>query len=384
MTASPANPAAATAAAQRLRFRRALWGSSTYLFTSLFVLGFYAMGIVARTPVVVYLTAVGAINLLFLSAIASGLNLRFREPSLTGPQVVISLWPSIYIMFHLEDPQARTAFLLFAMIGMLLATLVFDFRRLVALGGIILFAYLVLLGALKYWAPQRVNLGVEVIIIFAYAVVLLFIGFIGSQVAALRAKLRIRNRELEAAVAELKELARLDPLTRLPNRRSLMDHLIHEQSRVERRHPDNRHMCLCLLDVDHFKRVNDTYGHQAGDEVLQYVSKALQTVLRKSDFVGRYGGEEFLLVLPETTREGGLMTAERVRAAIAEAVLPCLPEGEHVTVSIGLALHVPGDSVETTLGRADAALYEAKGQGRDRVVMDPYPEAEPTPPSAAG
>jgi diguanylate cyclase (GGDEF)-like protein len=357
------------AAAQKLRFQRTLWGGLSYVCTAAIVLGYYAFGLVPGEPVVHFLIAIVAVNAFFLWLVGSGHNLRFGDPSLTGPQVVMSLWPSIYIMYFLALPQARMAFLLMAMVGMLFATLAFSFRRLVILGGIIVFSYLVLLGALWQWAPERMDPRVEAVIVFAYAVVLLLIAFLGNQLTTLRQAVRKRNRELEAAVAELKELSTRDPLTRLPNRRSLMEQLLHEQSRVERRRPDENNLCLCMADVDHFKRFNDTYGHQVGDAVLQQVADALVGVLRKSDFVGRFGGEEFLLILPESTREGAGMAAERVRRAIAETRLSALGEEVHITVSIGVAVHTPGDSVERTLGRADAALYEAKDAGRNCVVV---------------
>lgn len=367
-----------TEAAQSLRLRRTLWGALTYACTASFVVGYYAVGIVELAPMVYYLIAAVILNVFFIGLIASGWNLRFADPSLTGAQVIASLWPSIYIMYFLAEPQARMAFLLMALVGMLLATLAYSVRRLLLIAAVIVMAYLLLLGALAAWAPERLDWRVEVVVVFAYAVVLLLITFIGNQVATLRRVVRARNRELEAAVAELKELATLDPLTRLPNRRSIMDQLVHEESRADRRTPEENSLCLCLLDVDHFKRINDTFGHQVGDSALQQVADELLKLLRKGDFVGRYGGEEFLLILPESTRDGATVAAERVRRAIAEARLPALGTAEHLTVSVGVAVHRPGDAVEGTLARADAALYQAKDGGRNRVVLAPDSAASAT------
>ncbi|MBA1145703.1 GGDEF domain-containing protein [Ectothiorhodospiraceae bacterium WFHF3C12] len=358
-----------TEAAQRLRLRRALLGVLANVFTASFAVGYYAAGIVAGAPLAHYLAALVILNAVFLALIASGRNLRFSDPSLTDFQVIAPLWPSIYIMYFLTVPQARMTFLLMALVGMLFATLAYGIRRLLGIASVIVFSYLLLLAALLQWAPERIDLRVEVVIVFAYAVVLLLIAFIGNQVAALRRVVKARNRELESAVAELRELATLDPLTRLPNRRSIMDHLLQEESRAERRTPEQNSLCLCLVDVDHFKRINDTYGHQVGDRALQQVADALVNVLRKGDFVGRYGGEEFLLILPESTREGARIAADRVRRHIEQSGMSALESAEHLTVSIGVAVHSPGDSVEKTLGRADAALYEAKGKGRNQVVL---------------
>jgi len=125
-----------------------------------------------------------------------------------------------------------------------------------------------------------------------------------------------------------------------------------------------------MLDVDHFKRVNDTHGHDAGDTVLRGIATALHKIARKSDFVARWGGEEFVVALVQTADAGGRIAAERVRRAIAETAFT-LASGEtlHVTASIGLASAAATINMDELVGRADRALYAAKGRGRNRVEM---------------
>ena len=122
---------------------------------------------------------------------------------------------------------------------------------------------------------------------------------------------------------------------------------------------------LIIFDLDHFKRINDTFGHQAGDEVLRQVSKAAQEVLRDSDLLGRYGGEEFILFLPRSSAQEALQVAERLRLRIAALRLPELGEGWPLSASFGVAEGQA--SLETCLLAADQALYEAKHDGRNCV-----------------
>jgi diguanylate cyclase (GGDEF)-like protein len=177
-------------------------------------------------------------------------------------------------------------------------------------------------------------------------------------------------------MAELENLATTDPLTRLPNRRTAMQQLERELSRTERRRNGGEGLCIGLLDVDNFKRVNDQFGHQAGDDVLRLIGETLNRVMRQGDFVARFGGEEFLIILPETLPAGGEQVADRLRAAIGGIPLDTMPVPHRVTVSIGLAAHDPERRIEETLGLADQALYRAKHLGRDKVVVWAGPAAE--------
>lgn len=181
-------------------------------------------------------------------------------------------------------------------------------------------------------------------------------------------KLKRLQDELSEKNCELEKIARIDALTGVSNRRHLMEVL---QTEFERCRRYTRPFALLMFDLDHFKKVNDTYGHQAGDAVLVEVAAALQTALRLNDTVGRYGGEEFAVVLPETDAEAALLVGERCRTLVEElnvnygAKLPL-----KVTASIGLAA-VPDAGIcdlDGLIKVADSALYRAKGAGRNRLV----------------
>lgn len=170
--------------------------------------------------------------------------------------------------------------------------------------------------------------------------------------------------------ARLEQLAQTDPLTQLLNRRALTERITAEMERALRY---DSTLALLMIDLDHFKRVNDTYGHLVGDDVLRDVAKLLVDTIRVSDIVARYGGEEFLVLLPETDDAGAESFADRIRAAVEEHDFT--DSGEHpqlrLTSSIGVAMYPAAriESVEDLFARADAALYRAKADGRNRVRL---------------
>ena len=169
--------------------------------------------------------------------------------------------------------------------------------------------------------------------------------------------------------SRLEALAQTDPLTQLVNRRALTVTLVTEMERVRRY---NAPLAMLLVDLDHFKLINDTYGHLAGDDVLIAVASLLQRAARTVDTVARYGGEEFVFVLPETGRQGALAFAERIRDRLASHRFTVgARQDVRVTASIGVATYpAPGlDSVEDLFRAADAALYRAKGSGRNLVCI---------------
>ncbi|MFL6672583.1 MAG: diguanylate cyclase [Massilia sp.] len=177
--------------------------------------------------------------------------------------------------------------------------------------------------------------------------------------------------KLEQALELINELASRDDLTGSHNRRHLITLIETEKERSAR---SGSRFCLCLLDIDFFKRINDTYGHSAGDTVLREFALNVQHQIRLGDAFGRYGGEEFLLMLPETGLDEAQALAERVRAHIERLAFTGLPELA-LTVSIGIAEYRRDESIAQAVARADEALYRAKSGGRNRVMC--YQAAAP-------
>jgi len=190
----------------------------------------------------------------------------------------------------------------------------------------------------------------------------------GELVARVKVHLKIKHLQddLKSSNERLLELSNTDHLTGLFNRRYLMDILDKELQRCIRK---SGCLSLIILDIDHFKKVNDTFGHQQGDEVLKIVSKALQKELRNYDIAARYGGEEFVAVLPEANPKEAIFVAERIRSAMPEIKFSGDMANHTITVSLGVAsFPCPNcNSVDEFIKLADDALYRAKTNGRNRV-----------------
>jgi diguanylate cyclase len=179
-------------------------------------------------------------------------------------------------------------------------------------------------------------------------------------------RLERESRELQERLRDEQRLSLIDPLTQIPNRMAYDQRLEEEYARWTR---TQQPLCIAAWDIDHFKRINDAYGHRAGDKVLRIVAETLAERLRKSDFLGRYGGEEFVMILPETDGPGSLHVANKMRDAVAALGFHFRGQPVSVTISCGLTVLTPGDSADEAFERADKALYRAKEAGRNCCVL---------------
>ena len=198
------------------------------------------------------------------------------------------------------------------------------------------------------------------------SIVLPWFAVMGGYVSGLRRRLSEANQELRQAIGHIEEIAIRDALTGAYNRGHLFEVLRHECARSNR---NGGPLSICMFDLDHFKQINDRFGHPAGDAVLKRFGDIAKAALRAADVLGRYGGEEFLAVLPDTGAPGAIVVAERIRLAVESAALPEIP-AHRVTVSVGVATRRSTETVEAFLARADQALYRAKEAGRNRVMPD--------------
>jgi diguanylate cyclase (GGDEF)-like protein len=193
------------------------------------------------------------------------------------------------------------------------------------------------------------------------------VSVLAARLARIRARERRQRHELQQAVARIQELATRDELTGLVNRRQMTVLLEQERQRSAR---SGRVFSLAVVDIDHFKSVNDRFGHGVGDEVLRNLARHMPQALRTTDVAARWGGEEFVVLLPDSALGTARVGLERLRGRIAATPMAHLSGVPvRVTVSAGLTEHIAGETVQQTLERADGALYEAKSQGRNRTVI---------------
>jgi len=309
------------------------------------------------------LTLAGVLG--FYVLVRSGLNLRFEsDPALTLPQGVFSVFSTVGA--YLMCGPVRGASMLALAVTLSFGMFALRLRQVV---GLSLFA-VVLLGiamAGAHWQwPQRYPAGEEVMHFLLMAVLLPSIAVLAGQLSRLRHKLRQHGAELEEALEKNRQLAIRDELTGLHNRRHVLELMQLEAQRAER---SGRPLCLALLDIDHFKRVNDQHGHARGDEVLRAFAACASVALRDTDTLGRWGGEEFIVMLPETPADAAVGVLARVHRQMAELRFDAFDAGLRVSFSAGIAVFQPGESLAAAIERADQAMYAAKQAGRDRSVV---------------
>lgn len=175
-----------------------------------------------------------------------------------------------------------------------------------------------------------------------------------------------KNAHITEQARKLELLATRDFLTGLSNRRDFLNRASQEEKRFKRTH---RPFSLILLDIDHFKRINDTYGHDCGDQVLIRVSRALEKALRAQDILARWGGEEFICLLPDTGGEGVGYAAEKIRTDVECLICDCIDGDDAVTVTLGASVYDGSCDIEACIRSADNALYKGKNKGRNQVVL---------------
>ncbi|MDO8178766.1 MAG: GGDEF domain-containing protein [Undibacterium sp.] len=358
---------------QEIRLRRFFIGTAAHAMNITFVLLCWALGYLGNHAVGLYLSLDIGFVLAVYFMIRSGMNKRFKDPSLTFIQISVPAVLGLFVMFFAGE--ARSTFLLLGVTMFAFGMFRFKIREFIQLAIFILLGYALLIVLLVQYSPHGINLKFEILQWLAFAVTLIqfsfLAGFIGNLRRAVGEKnleLAQQNAELEIALQRISDMAIRDELTGVYNRRYLMERIAEEAQRCTRY---GSVFSICMVDIDFFKKVNDTYGHLAGDEVLRSVATSASKTLRTTDFFGRFGGEEFVIALINTPMEGAMVIAERVRQQIESLTFPEIDANFRVTISIGVAEHVRRIEPAHTLKQADDALYRAKESGRNTIVGAP-------------
>ena len=345
---------------QQLRVERLRVGVAATLMTMGMAVAISLAGYLPMRDALVFVAGAGLCAVVFYGLIRSGLNLRLRDPSLTVPMLISSGALITYLV--LMGPTARPAFISFYLIAFMFGVLTLDTRRLIWVA-IAYVGFYALMIATSAALQGNEGLEREFFRLLFFSLLIAWFTVLGGYISGLRVKLRQANHDLTDALLRAEELATTDPLTGCSNRRQVVSMLGLEAARAARGEP----FCVCMADLDHFKSINDRSGHAGGDHVLVAFVTAARRALRPTDSLGRWGGEEFLIVLAQTARAEAEKTAERLRGLIEACSIPALPD-VRVTVSIGVAEHRPGETALQTVERADQAMYAAKQAGRNRVV----------------
>jgi diguanylate cyclase (GGDEF)-like protein len=294
----------------------------------------------------------------------AGFTERFKDHYFVTPQAIVAM--TILLAFTYIAPQAGVLFLCSLFVVFNFASLRSTPRQM----ALVCTAMALGLAALFLLTDQPISMphGTGLERFTTMAVFILAIGrcmFLGMFSNSMRQSLYQSGLKLKEAYRRIEELAELDELTGAYNRRCIMRMLGEEVARARR----NEAPCsIALIDLDWFKRINDAFGHPIGDEVLRTFAITMFANIREFDRFGRYGGEEFLLVLPDTFTDDAAHILERLREITADLDWSAFSPGMRVTISAGITTLKPGETEDTFLARADGALYEAKARGRNRIA----------------
>lgn len=363
--------------AQALLIKRLFSACVIYAFGFLlFALGI-AHGLASPEGFVPLVLIVITSNLVIYAIVRSGLNRRAPEPDLTIPQMVIGTMVITYMLYH--APQIRGVYLLMHTLVMLFGLFRLRAIFILMVGAVAVLGYAGVIVLEAYNGIGQERRATDLLQLMMLAFIYPWFAQLGMHLTKTRHNLHQVNAKLKKTLADHRRLleqiriqATHDDLTGLHNRRYLISVMESESERMLR---GGSAYSILVLDVDHFKSINDRYGHPVGDRVLVKFAEVLRAQLRTIDHFGRYGGEEFLVVLPQTRLDEARTAAERIRAAIETAQFGL---EQKVTVSIGVACAGTGEAPDKVFSRADDALYRAKQNGRNRVECETGPSLSPS------
>jgi diguanylate cyclase (GGDEF)-like protein len=340
----------------KLRLRATAFGASDAVLNSVILLCFAAVGTIPYLVPLIVLSIAVVMNAVFMLLIGTGISKRWSDPSLTGVQIFAGC--STTLLAILLAPQIVCMFLLNLFVMLSFGSLYFS-RRAFFLTWLLLS---VCLGICLWIVRDRLDIKVSntaewVLLWIVVVLSLARFANINTRISRLRTSLSEKNKALAT-------LAARDDLTGLWNRRKFME-LLHEE--IERANRTGCSITVAIIDVDHFKRVNDTFGHLTGDAVLKEIGRILNESCRTVDAVGRYGGEEFTILLVDTAMEQAVVALERMRKLVEHHDWSRVSPDLHATVSIGTVEWEAALSLPLLLGKADAALYQAKAEGRNQL-----------------
>ncbi|HOW56651.1 MAG TPA: diguanylate cyclase [Smithellaceae bacterium] len=353
---------------QALRLRRFFMASTLYIFCPSLAYVSYLAGIMEWQGIYGYLIACPIINVLLYIVFRTGLNKKMHDPSLTIIQMGIGISLVMYGMYYANE--SRGFLLLVYVIIFLFGIFRLNTRQFLFISVFTLLTYGAVIALLYMFRPEEVNFRNESIQWLILALVLFFFSIIGGYISSLRRNLSISRTKLEISLKEISEIAIRDELTGFYNRRYIMEFLKNEKSRSDR---TGTGFSLVMIDIDNFKKINDIYGHLEGDQVLRIFASIINHNLRRADICGRYGGDEFLLILTQTKLQDAAVFAERLRQQVSDNQFAALKKSLDfkITISLGVTEYKIPEAAEKVISRVDNNLYRAKDKGRNRMECSP-------------
>jgi len=300
---------------------------------------------------------------LFTILLRTGLNKKYADPSLTVAQI---LWSTLFLLtiaYLLNESRGLILMMYFGVLS--LGYFQLKFRDFLYTGLFAILGYAFIMLYIYAYEPDRIEIKLEIIQWMIFSSTITVMLYTGSAIHHLRDRAEKQYTDLQEALELNKKLAITDELTGLYNRRYFMKKMAQQKALSER---DDSDFVLCFCDLDHFKQINDTFGHHTGDIVLQKFSEILKSSIREIDYAARFGGEEFVCLLVNTDIEKAVKVTERIRESLADFNFSDIAPTLHATVSIGLSNFKQFNTIQETLMNADNRMYLAKHLGRNKVV----------------
>ena len=286
---------------------------------------------------------------------------------MTFIQILAGLTINIPVLYFMNN-EARGIFLFTFCIPFTFCALKLSYKECFVIAAYSILYYISVIGAVSIYKPEQLFLKIEMLRIVVYTCTVFWLAFFGGNISRLRYRLRKKHSENKQLLKKVEALAERDELTGLYNRRKFFESLEVERARTSR---TGKTFSIGLIDLDHFKKVNDTYGHMIGDQVLRTFARLAEQESRTNDIVARYGGEEFIMLLASCDRDACSACIDRIQTALAKIHFE---SGSHshfrVSFSAGVTEFQPGEALDTTIERADKFLYEAKKRGRRLIISD--------------
>ena len=299
----------------------------------------------------------------FTIVLRSGLNKKAADPSLTIFQI---LWGTLFLLTVIFLLEKERSLLLMPFFGVLsFGYFILRFREFLTIALFAITGYTLIVLFIYLSGSRNINIEFELLQLITFIGTVFVMLYTGSSITRLREKTKKQYTALEESLELNKKLATTDGLTGLYNRRHFMEKLSQQKSLSER---DASDFVLCYFDLDHFKLINDTFGHHTGDIVLQKFSEILKSSIREIDFAARFGGEEFVCLLVNTDIDKAVIVTERIRKSLAAYNFNDIAPSLRATVSIGVSNFKQYSTLQETLTSADHRMYHAKKSGRNKVV----------------
>jgi len=346
---------------QAARLRRFVLASAAYAACAPLVWLASKFNLIAREPAWILVAMMVVVNVVLYAVFRTGLNRKFSDPNLTWLQVFVGNVVVMYAVYSFD--QGRAVVLNLSLVALTFGVFHFTTREFVKAALQILAGYAAVINLLMFFKPETVNVYHEWFQWAGLAAVLPLFAVIGGRISGLRQRLGASNEELRSALGNVRQIATHDHLTGLPNRVLFNEELQRALARAERH---ARPVGLFFMDLDRFKNINDTLGHQFGDRVLQEAAKRLSSCVREGDIIARLGGDEFVLLVEEQGDPAALTEIARKLLAAVSELRKIDGQELNVTLSIGICAYpADGRDPKTLLSGADIAMYRAKDRGRN-------------------